>query len=73
MKKRILQRVLLGVITLWLVSVLIFIGTEMLPGDVATAILGQSATPETQSSRRASSVDPSFLCKPGGTRNLPLH
>ena len=47
MKKRILQRVLLGIITLWLVSVLIFIGTEMLPGDVATAILGQSATPET--------------------------
>jgi hypothetical protein len=52
MKKRILQRVLLGIITLWLVSVLIFIGTEMLPGDVATAILGQSATPETVAALR---------------------
>lgn len=46
MTQRILFRVLLGIVTLWLVSVLIFIGTEMLPGDVATAILGQSATPD---------------------------
>jgi len=52
MKKRILQRVLLGVGTLWLVSLLIFVGTEMLPGDVATAILGQSATPETVAAMR---------------------
>ena len=29
-----------------LVSVLVFVGTEVLPGDVAYAILGQSATPE---------------------------
>jgi peptide/nickel transport system permease protein len=33
-------------LTLVAVSVLIFAGTEILPGDVATAILGQSATPE---------------------------
>jgi peptide/nickel transport system permease protein len=46
MTQRIFYRLLLGLITLWLVSVLIFIGTEMLPGDVATAILGQSATPD---------------------------
>ncbi|MGK9568441.1 ABC transporter permease, partial [Salmonella enterica subsp. enterica] len=52
MKKKILQRVLLGVGTLWLVSLLIFVGTEMLPGDVATAILGQSATPETVAALR---------------------
>ena len=32
--------------TLLTVSVIIFIGTEILPGDVATAILGQSATEE---------------------------
>src|SRR5215469_10765100 len=28
------------------VSVLTFVGTELLPGDVASAILGQNATPE---------------------------
>jgi peptide/nickel transport system permease protein len=40
------QRLSLGLLTLLAVSVLIFAGTEILPGDVATAILGQSATPE---------------------------
>jgi peptide/nickel transport system permease protein len=34
--------------------VLIFAGTEILPGDVATAILGQSATPETVEAVRRS-------------------
>jgi len=42
----IIRRLLLGVAILFLVSVLIFIGTEILPGDVAQAILGQGATPE---------------------------
>ena len=40
------RRLALGVVTLLAVSVIIFIGTEILPGDVADAILGQSATPE---------------------------
>jgi peptide/nickel transport system permease protein len=40
------QRIALGFLTLFLVSVLIFAGTEILPGDVATAVLGQSATPD---------------------------
>jgi len=44
--KMIAQRIALGVLLLWAVSVLIFAGTEILPGDVATAILGQTATPE---------------------------
>jgi peptide/nickel transport system permease protein len=44
--KMIAQRLALGVLLLWAVSVLIFAGTEILPGDVATAILGQTATPE---------------------------
>jgi peptide/nickel transport system permease protein len=48
------QRLALGVLTLLAVSVLIFAGTEILPGDVATAILGQSATPETLEAIRAS-------------------
>lgn len=41
------RRLLLGIVTLWAASVLVFAGTEILPGDVATAILGQSATEET--------------------------
>ncbi len=40
------QRLVLGIATLLVVSLLIFLGTEILPGDVATAILGQGATPE---------------------------
>lgn len=40
------KRVAIGAATLLLVSLVVFIGTEVLPGDVATAILGQGATPE---------------------------
>src|SRR3954467_5236167 len=46
MTRLVLQRVSLGFLTIFLVSVLIFAGTEILPGDVATAVLGQSATPD---------------------------
>ena len=42
----IVQRLAFGILMLLAVSVLIFAGTEILPGDVATAILGQEATPE---------------------------
>jgi len=42
-----LQRLGLGLITLLVVSVIIFASLEMLPGGFAQAILGQSATPET--------------------------
>lgn len=42
----ILRRLGLGVVTLWLVSVFIFAGTEILPGDVAQTVLGRTATPE---------------------------
>lgn len=47
MLKTIVIRVVLGLLTLWAVSILIFAATEVLPGDVASAILGQGATPET--------------------------
>lgn len=40
------QRIAVGVLLLFAVSVLIFVGTQILPGDVAQSILGQSATPE---------------------------
>jgi peptide/nickel transport system permease protein len=36
----------LGLLTLFAVSVLIFVCTQILPGDVAAAVLGQQATPD---------------------------
>ena len=42
----IVQRLLMGAGLLLATSALIFAGTEILPGDVAQSILGQSATPE---------------------------
>jgi peptide/nickel transport system permease protein len=47
MLRIIIIRLALGVLTLLAVSVLIFAATEVLPGDVASAVLGQGATPET--------------------------
>ena len=44
--KLIVQRIALGIVLLLAVSVLIFVGTQILPGDVAQSILGQSATPQ---------------------------
>ncbi|RBP03291.1 peptide/nickel transport system permease protein [Roseiarcus fermentans] len=46
MGKLILQRSILGLLTLLAASALIFIGTEVLPGDLASAILQNQATPE---------------------------
>lgn len=46
MIRLIAQRLLLGFLTLLAASVLIFAGTEILPGDLASAILQNSATPE---------------------------
>ena len=43
----VIKRVGMGVLTVFVISVLIFVGVEALPGDLATAILGQEATPET--------------------------
>ena len=43
----IIKRLAFGVLTLFVISVLIAVGVEFLPGDLAQAILGQSATPET--------------------------
>lgn len=42
----VLQRLVLGLLTLFVVSIVIFIAVNMLPGDFAQAILGQGATPE---------------------------
>ena len=42
-----LKRLGLGLITLFVVSLIIFSAVEILPGDLAQEVLGQSATPET--------------------------
>lgn len=46
MLKLVSNRLALGLITLFAASALIFVGTEILPGDLASAILQNSATPE---------------------------
>ena len=51
--RAIVGRVGISLVTLWVVSVLIFIGTNLLPGDVAQIILGQTATPESTAALRA--------------------
>ena len=51
--KTILRRTAAGIATLLLVSILVFIGTSVLPGDVAQILLGQMATPETLAALRA--------------------
>ncbi|RUS59499.1 ABC transporter permease [Pseudorhodobacter sp. E13] len=51
--KLLAQRIALGLLLLFAASVLIFIGTQILPGDVAQSILGQGATPETLANLRA--------------------
>ena len=43
--KLVAQRLALSVILLLSASIMIFVGTQILPGDVAQSILGQSATP----------------------------
>ena len=42
----IIRRLFLALVTLFIISLIIFIGIEVLPGDMATAYLGQRETPE---------------------------
>ncbi|WP_050528260.1 ABC transporter permease [Pseudorhodobacter aquimaris] len=51
--KLLVQRISLGLLLLFAASILIFVGTQILPGDVAQNILGQGATPETLANLRA--------------------
>src|SRR5918912_773176 len=44
--RMILRRIALGILTLWLVSLVVFAAVIALPGDAATAILGKEATPD---------------------------
>ena len=40
------RRLLLAVLTVWLASLLVFVALQALPGNLATQILGQNATPQ---------------------------
>src|SRR5450830_1012934 len=51
--KLLLQRLALGVVTLLIVSVVVFMITNLLPGDAAEESLGQAATPEAVAALRA--------------------
>lgn len=51
--KLVIQRLALGCLLLLAASVLIFVGTEILPGDVAAAVLGQGATEQALENMRA--------------------
>ncbi|WP_250502077.1 ABC transporter permease [Caballeronia sp. AZ7_KS35] len=58
------KRIGASVVLLLLVSVAVFAATEILPGDVAQTVLGQSATPEAVAALRASM----HLDQPAATR-----
>ncbi|MBV1704085.1 MAG: ABC transporter permease [Hyphomicrobiales bacterium] len=53
MTRLVATRAVLGLLTLLAVSALIFFCTQILPGDVASAVLGQQATPEALKAFRA--------------------
>ncbi|MBS1884780.1 MAG: ABC transporter permease [Actinobacteria bacterium] len=46
MTRYILKRLAGGLVSLFIVTLLVFFGTNLLPGDPATAILGKEATPQ---------------------------
>ena len=48
----IVRRTLLGILTLFLVSIVVFAATQALPGDAARAILGRTATPDSLAALR---------------------
>lgn len=52
MTQMVLRRIVIGFGTLLVVSVIVFLATSILPGDVAQILLGQSATPETLAALR---------------------
>ncbi|PXY36969.1 ABC transporter permease [Prauserella flavalba] len=53
MSRLIVRRLLVSLAVLWLVTLLVFVATLLLPGDPVRAILGQQATPERIAALRA--------------------
>ena len=52
MSQMVIRRIGIGIVLLWVVSVLIFALTQVLPGDAAQIRLGQQATPESLAALR---------------------
>ncbi len=52
MNQFIIRRFLMVIVILWCISLVVFFVTEILPGDTATFILGQRATPENLAAMR---------------------
>lgn len=58
MARLLLNRLLISLLLLAIISIFIFIATELLPGDVVEVMLGQSVTPEAaEALRRAMNLD----------------
>lgn len=59
----VLKRLGFGLITLLIISIIIFFMVELLPGDIAEAVLGQGATPENLAALREEMGlnDPAFV------------
>jgi peptide/nickel transport system permease protein len=58
MLQLVLRRIGVTLVTLWVVSVILFAATELLPGDVAEIMLGQEATPQSvKALRKALGID----------------
>ncbi|WP_067966417.1 ABC transporter permease [Nocardiopsis trehalosi] len=53
MTRLVLKRLAYGLLTLFVVSLVVFLATQALPGDAARAILGRDATPERLEALRA--------------------
>ena len=47
------SRFVSSVVTIFIVATIVFVATEVLPGDVATAVLGREATPKRLAALRA--------------------
>ena len=69
----VLRRIGIGLVLIWVVSVLIFAITQILPGDAAQIRLGQQATPESHcafpcaTQNEINAVDAEHLLKNGVT------
>ena len=47
MTRMVMQRIGIGIATLWVVSVIVFVATSILPGDVAQIVQAEAALPRT--------------------------
>lgn len=64
LRRMILMRLGIGLLTLLVISVLVFLAVSLLPGDIAQQILGQSATEETVAAlRRELGLDQSLVTR----------